>query len=76
MPMPPRPHSRPHPRTFICPACNWKHTVIPLSDCLMEGRDWFSDCPKCRHDELETRLATQAEIMKERLANFLNPLHH
>ncbi len=42
----------------------------------MEGRDWFSDCPKCRHDELETRLATQAEIMKERLANFLNPLHH
>ena len=66
----------PHPRTFICPACNWKRTVIPLSDCLMEGRDWFSDCPECRHNELETRLATQTEIMKERLANFLNPLHH
>lgn len=42
----------------------------------MEGRDWFSDCPECRHDKLETRLATQAEIMKERLANFLNPPHH
>lgn len=66
----------PHPRTFICPACNWKRTPIPLSDCLMEGRDWFSDCPECRHDKLETRLATQAEIMKERLANFLNPPHH
>lgn len=68
MPMPP------HPRTFICPACNWKRTAIALSDCLMEGRDWFSTCPECRHKELETRLATRAEIMKKRLANFLHPL--
>ena len=70
MPIPPR------PRTFICRACGWKTTTLPLSDCLIEGRDWFSSCPECLHDELESRLATQAEIMKKRLANFLNPLHH
>jgi len=40
----------------------------------MEGRDWFSICPECRHEELETRLATRAEIMKKRLANFLPSL--
>lgn len=70
MPIPPR------PRTFICHACGWKRTALPLSDCLVEGRDWFCNCPECRHGELETRLATQTEIMKERLANFLHPLHH
>lgn len=69
MPIPPR------PRTFICPACGWKRTVILLSDCIMEG-DWYSECPECRHDQLETRLATQAEIMKQRLANFLPSLKH
>lgn len=70
MPMPPR------PRTFICTACKWKRTVIPLSDCLMESRDWFSTCPECRHEELDTRPATRVEIMKERLANFLLPPPH
>lgn len=70
MPLPP------HPRTFICSVCGWKHTAIALSDCLMEGRDWFSRCPECRHEKLETRLATKTEIMKKRLANFLPSLKH
>jgi hypothetical protein len=68
MPIPPR------PRTFSCPACDWKRTVIPLSDCLMEGIDWHSSCAKCQRTELISRPATQAEIMKVRLANFMHQL--
>ncbi|QCT97959.1 hypothetical protein FEV13_14185 [Stutzerimonas degradans] len=66
----------PHPLTFICTACNWKRTVIPLSDCLVEGRDWFSACPICGNGELDSRPATRAETMKERLANFVHPSPH
>ncbi|UCO96406.1 hypothetical protein LF844_17175 [Metapseudomonas lalkuanensis] len=64
MPIPPR------PLTFICPACSWKRTAIPLSDVLIPGRDWFGSCPKCGHEQLEQRPASKSEILKTRLEEF------
>lgn len=58
------------PRTFICSHCGWQRTRIFTSDALQLGVDWFSHCPSCQHAELETRLASRAEIMRERLAQF------
>ncbi|MCY1273077.1 hypothetical protein D9M68_238320 [compost metagenome] len=69
MPMPP------HPFTLTCTTCNWKKTVIPLSDALVLGRDWFKQCPQCRHAELTQRPATQTEILRTRLEQFLHLDH-
>ncbi len=65
----------PQPRTFRCLACNWQGTTIPLSDCLADGRDWYSACPQCESDSLDCRLATRSEIMKKRLSDFLCTAH-
>ncbi|MDV6691876.1 hypothetical protein QO169_09265 [Pseudomonas aeruginosa] len=64
MPIPPR------PLTFICPRCAWQKTTVPLSDALEVGRDLYVQCPKCKHEPLEGRLATQAEILKAKLVSF------
>lgn len=69
MPLPPP------PITFICLACDWSKTTIPLSDALTLGRDWFARCPQCGHAELAQRPATQAEVLRVRLA-LLRPDHH
>lgn len=60
------------PRTFICSHCGWQRTSIPTSDALRLGVDWFSLCPSCQHTELETRPASRAEIMRERLNQFFH----
>nr|WP_074585379.1 hypothetical protein [Pseudomonas psychrotolerans] len=60
----------PRPQTFTCPACSWKRTVIPLSDVLIPGRDWFRQCPRCGHEPLERRLASKTEILRTRLEEF------
>lgn len=64
MPIPPQPH------TSICPSCGWQRTSIQASDALRLNVDWFCRCPNCKHTELETRPASRAEIMRERLAQF------
>nr|WP_130910754.1 hypothetical protein [Pseudomonas sp. Sample_9] len=58
----------PHPFTFTCPECHWKKTMVPPSDALREGIDWFSICPSCRHTALDVRPASRLEIFKARLA--------
>lgn len=60
----------PYPRTFICSHCGWQRTTIPVSDTFRLEVDWFFQCPACQHTELETRPASRAEIMRERLAQF------
>ncbi|EIU4789140.1 hypothetical protein [Pseudomonas aeruginosa] len=59
------------PLTTICPHCGWKRTSIPTSDALKLNVDWFCRCPICQYTELETRPASRAEIMRERLRQFL-----
>lgn len=57
--------------TTICPHCGWKRTSVPTSDALKLNVDWFCRCPICQHTELESRPASRAEIMRERLRQFL-----
>lgn len=61
----------PRPMSFVCPACGWKRTTLPISDALVLGRDWFGQCPACAHQPLDVRPATRTEIMRERLLEFL-----
>lgn len=65
MPIPPRPF------TLICSQCTWQKTIAPKSDVLLPGRDWFSTCPQCTHPELERRNASQQDLLRLRLAQFL-----
>lgn len=64
MPLPP------NPITYICPACRWKRSVIPQSDCLINGIDWFEYCPDCHHS-LDFRPATQREILVAKLRRLM-----
>jgi len=57
----------PPPLTFHCPACGWCRTVIPRSDALFQGVDWFERCPQCDSQSLQRRPATAAEILKAKL---------
>ncbi|QEY64994.1 hypothetical protein FXN65_24115 [Metapseudomonas lalkuanensis] len=61
MPIPPMPY------TLCCPRCFWKKTIIPLSDALIMGRDWYAKCPHCGYDILERRSASQTEILRARI---------
>ncbi|MCB4793602.1 hypothetical protein LGR51_03655 [Pseudomonas sp. NP21570] len=61
----------PQPKTYICHNCCWKQTVIPLSDVLRPGRDWFASCPTCGNGQLNSRPATRTEILRTRLEEFL-----
>lgn len=65
MPFPPPPH------ITICQNCGWKRTSIPTSDALQLNVDLFCHCPICQNTELEIRPASRAEIMRERLRQFL-----
>lgn len=65
MPIPPPPH------TTICQSCSWRRTSIPTSDVLQLNVDFFCCCPICQHTELKIRPASRAEIMRERLSQFL-----
>ncbi len=64
----------PHPMSFVCPACSWKRTTLPVSDVLVPGRDWFGQCPVCARAPLNMRPATRTEVMRERLLEFLSIL--
>ncbi len=59
------------PFTLICKYCSWKKTILPRSDVLVLGQDWFTSCPKCHTPSLERRYATHKEILKVRLEHFL-----
>lgn len=61
----------PPPLTTICSHCGWKRISFPTSDALKLNVDFFCRCPTCQHTELEIRLANRAEIMRERLSQFL-----
>jgi peptide subunit release factor 1 (eRF1) len=52
---------KPQPSTYECPACGWSKTVAPKSDCLAEGYDYFTTCPKCGSENLESRPANAIE---------------
>ncbi len=56
----------PRPVTFTCPACHWKRSVAPKSDCLTLSMDWFECCPKCYHT-LERRQASALENIAARI---------
>ena len=58
---------RPQPFTFHCSTCGWCRTVIPRSDALLQGLDWFDRCPQCDSQPLQWRSATATEIFKARL---------
>lgn len=60
----------PHPFTLTCKYCSWGKTILPRSDVLVLGQDWFTSCPKCRAPSLERRHATQKETLKARLEQF------
>jgi len=60
MPIPPQ------PMTYHCPSCGWKRTVTPRSDCLVLGKDIFSDCPRC-HAVLAVHPASSIEILLAKL---------
>ena len=66
MPLPPRPF------TLVCSLCAWKKTILPHSDVLVLGQDWFTHCPQCHAPALEHREASRKEILKTRLEQFLN----
>ncbi|RUE46318.1 hypothetical protein IPC1224_32275 [Pseudomonas aeruginosa] len=61
----------PHPYVFSCTSCRWKKTVIPLSDALALGRDWFDKCPQCGCEVLQQRYASQAEILGAKVVRLL-----
>lgn len=65
MPMPPRPF------TLSCVYCSWKRIILPRSDVLVLGQDWFTTCPHCHTPSLERRSATRGEVFKARLEQFL-----
>ncbi|HBP6106560.1 hypothetical protein M2I89_12785 [Pseudomonas aeruginosa] len=65
MPIPPQPY------VISCTSCRWKKTIIPLSDVLALGWDWFANCPQCGCEALRQRPASQAEILRARIERFL-----
>jgi len=65
MPIPPPPF------TLRCPDCGWSRTVIPRSDALFKGIDWFECCPQCQAP-LQQRPATTGEILKAKLQRLFN----
>ena len=62
--------THPPPFTLTCKYCSWGKTILPRSDVLVLGQDWFTSCPKCRAPSLERRHATQKETLKARLEQF------
>ena len=62
MPLPPP------PVTYRCLACHWSKTVMPRSDALMRGIDYFDACQACGHGPLETQAASAARATVAALA--------
>lgn len=62
----------PPPLTFHCPICGWCRTVIPRSDALLPGIDWFERCPQCASQPLQQRPATAADILKAKLQHLFD----
>lgn len=65
MPIPPPPY------TLRCPACGWKKTVVPLSDALRYGIEWFDCCPQCGHKQLEKTAVAPHDGLLARLKRLL-----
>lgn len=66
MPVPMRPF------VLQCPACQWRHTVVPRSDVLSPG-DWVEQCPGCGSRQIERRPATELEVLVARFKQWLAP---
>lgn len=64
----------PRPFTISCTSCNWQKIVIPKSDALALGSEWFTHCPRCDSDALQKRPATTREQIKAELLERLNTL--
>ena len=54
----------PPPTTFRCVDCGWHKTVVPRSDVLHEGYDWFNHRPSCG----STNLTKEAAGLLQQLA--------
>ncbi|CAD5375350.1 conserved hypothetical protein [Pseudomonas sp. OF001] len=65
----------PPPSTFRCTDCGWRRTVIPRSDALILGVDWFEHCPQCGSQTLQWRPASATETFKARLQQLLGGRH-
>ncbi|RRV45087.1 hypothetical protein EGJ09_15250 [Pseudomonas sp. p106] len=58
------------PFTLVCPECSWKATILPGCD----SRPTVpppTHCPTCQALSLGCREATQKEVFKARLEEFL-----
>jgi predicted RNA-binding Zn-ribbon protein involved in translation (DUF1610 family) len=49
------------PVSFACAGCGWKKTVAPRSDMLFPGLNWHTQCPRCGHEPLDRRLASELD---------------
>ncbi len=59
------------PRHYRCPACGWSKTVVPDSDVLMPGHNYFSACPKCGHAPLSSQEQPYLSTGVGQIANML-----
>lgn len=52
---------RPPPNTYRCRSCGWQRTFFPRRDCMMEGLDYVTACPRCKSEDIEIKdnLATR-----------------
>jgi len=57
--------------TIECPSCHWKKTVIPASAIPTPFRDWFYQCPRCTHSQLQRRAPKAKELLLARLEQAL-----
>lgn len=58
------------PNTFICPVCRWQSTALFAGDGQLFDFYWFSSCPQCGCETLDSRPASRVEIMNARLEEF------
>ena len=48
---------KPQPYELKCTQCGWRKTFAPISDVLLPGQGFVSNCPKCGNSELEHKTA-------------------
>ena len=59
------------PLTLVCPECSWKTTVLPCCDSRPTVLPPPTCCPACHDLPLGYREATNKEVLKARLEEFL-----
>ena len=59
------------PLTLVCPECSWKTIVLPCCDSRPTVLPPPTCCPACHDLPLGYREATNKEVLKARLEEFL-----